>query len=686
MLSSLVLILTITVGGVAATYLISDDEPLLWRLAAGSVIGQCVFGTLIFALSFLLGFGPAAILLALLFSLTPLSVFSKRETFNSLRHDWSKAKGRLQGTNFSKASAFVYYAFFLILFLFFFDRAMIVKDQGIFTGGSQNLGDLPFHLGIIYSFVDGANFPPLNPSFAGAKFAYPFVPDLVTAAFVKLGIGVREAMLAQNVSWAFALLVILERFVLKLVNDRLAAKLAPPLLFFSGGLGFLWFFFDYAAQGKSFFEFLSNLPKDYTLGDQFRWGDSNVVLRWGNSMIALFLTQRSLLLGMPLTLIVLGGLWNIFNAKSLGRQDAKAEFSIFRFPFSIIFIGLIAGLLPLVHLHSLFVLFVVTAFLFFMRPSRWREWLAFGAGVCIVAVPQLIWSITGSATRATEFFQFHFGWDSREMNFLWFWFTNAGLFIPLLLFGIYILFSSPRSRDADEAKEKKRPKKSRPEIGSNSQLSTLNSQLLLFYIPFAFLFVLANVARLAPWEWDNIKVLIYWLVGSSPFVALALAWMWRKSSGLKVAAVACFIILIVSGALDVWRTASGQINYKVFDADAVTIATRIKATTKPDALFLNAPTYNSAVVLSGRRSLMRYPGHLSSHGIDYQQREQDVKQIYRGGPAALGLMEKYGIEYVLVSPEEKNGLAPNEAFFFQFPVVAEVGQYKVYDVRQKRDR
>jgi uncharacterized membrane protein len=78
---------------------------------------------------------------------------------------------------------------------------------------------------------------------------------------------------------------------------------------------------------------------------------------------------------------------------------------------------------------------------------------------------------------------------------------------------------------------------------------------------------------------------------------------------------------------------------------------------------------------------MRYPGHLSSHGIDYQQREDDVKQIYQGGPMADSLLDKYGIKYVLVSPEELNTLNANMAYFSRFPVVAEAGQAKVFKVR-----
>ncbi|HBR56510.1 MAG TPA: hypothetical protein DEA22_03430, partial [Blastocatellia bacterium] len=181
---------------------------------------------------------------------------------------------------------------------------MIETDQGIFTGGSNNLGDLPFHLGAVFSFTDGANFPPVNPNFSGSKFTYPFIADLTSAMFLKLGVGaVRDVMLVQNTAWAFSLLIVFEGFVRRITENRLAARMAAFFLFFSGGLGFIAFLGDYWAQGVGFFEFLGHLPKDYTINDQFRWG---------NSLVTLFLTQRSLLLGMPITVIVLAGIWKIY--------------------------------------------------------------------------------------------------------------------------------------------------------------------------------------------------------------------------------------------------------------------------------------------------------------------------------------------------------------------------------------
>lgn len=657
MLLSLLLITTVAAGGFAATYLFEDDEPFLWRFAAGTVIGSAVFGTVSFLLAMAAGLNAGTVAVSLVITLLPIALMTSGPRRKIFQRDWDRAKGKLKGASGAKALRFAYYAAFLLLFAFFFGQTMYENEQGIFTGGSNNLGDLPFHLGAILSFTDGANFPPQNPSFAGAKFSYPFISDLVTACFMKLGAGLRDAMVVQNIAWAFALLVVLERFVLRLTGDRLTSKLAPPLLFFSGGLGFIWFFGDFGSQAKGLVEMLGQLPKDYTIGDEFRWG---------NSMITLFITQRSLLLGMPLTLIVLGGLWRIFTTEAQRHREGWKEL------VSPLVIGLIAGLLPLVHLHSLAVLFVVTGVLFFLRLDRWREWLAFGGGVCLVAVPQLAWSMAGSASETTKFFAWHFGWDSRDLNILWFWVKNTGIFIPFLAVGIYLSLIPQRRQDADGDGGKK---------NAGDVFIPQASSLLLFYVPFVLLFVISNAAKLAPWEWDNIKVLIYWWVGSLPFVAFALAWLWRKGTALQVVAGFCFVVLILSGALDVWRTVSGTVKMRVFEADAVKIADRIKKTTPPKAVFLNAPTYNSAIALTGRQSLMRYPGHLASHGIDYGIRENDVKRMYAGGSQAEELMNKYGIEYVLISPEERGTMAPNQAYFGKYPIAAEVGQYKVFKVR-----
>jgi len=655
MLLSFFLISLIAISGLALTYLIEDEEPLMWRLAAGNVIGCALYGTLTFVIACFFGLNTATAIASLGLTAALLTLLADKKRRAHLARDWNRAKGKLQGANAKKILTFCYYAFFFIVFWLFFAQAMYEMPDGIYTGGSNNLGDLPFHLGATFSFTDGGNFPPLNPSFAGAKFSYPFIADVISAGFMKLGAGVREAMFAQNFSWALSLLVLLDRFIVRLTGERSAGKIAACLLFFSGGLGFVSFVGDFQVQSSGFFQFLWHLPKDYTINDGYSWG---------NSLTTLFITQRSLLLGMPLNIAVLSYLWKQFVSSGPDVREEKGKLP----DWTALTVGLIAGCLPLIHLHSLAVLFVVTAFLLITRPEQWRGWLSFGAGVCIVAVPELVWSLTGSASKASSFVGWHFGWTLNDENVLWFWIKNTSILIPLIIGGAIIAYRGKSGEGVDHDRISKLDK----HIGGN---------LLLFYLPFLFCVVVANVTKLAPWEWDNIKVLIYWFVGSLPFVSIALIWIWRQNTALRVCAGICFAAMIATGSLDVWRTVSGQIKTRVFDKDAVQAAEQIKKVTPANALFLNAPTYNSAVVLTGRQSLMRFPGHLWSHGIDYTSREDDVKRMYSGAPDADALFQKYGVDYVLISPIETGSLKVNQEFFNKFPVVASSGQSRVYKIR-----
>ncbi len=684
MLISLFLIFLLSIGGLSLTYFFAEDESLLWRLCAGNVVGSVIFGLACFLAACLFGFTVPTVLGSLVISLSPLMLFLRPSNQASFLATWQTAKAKLEGANLEKISAFAYYFAILVVLWLFFDRAMFVTKEGIFTGSSHNLGDLPFHLGAIFSFTDGQNFPPENPSYAFAKFTYPFMTDFLTACFARLGSSVRGAIYMQDVSLAFSLVVLLERFTFKLIGNRLAAKLAPLLLMFGGGLGFVVFFKNYWQEGKSFFDAIFNLQADYTIND-------NAGIRWGDALTTLFLTQRSLLLGMPLAVLALQKLWEIFSTDDkiviFGDErdlQNKPELSVFGFPVSVFIVGLLTGALPLIHVHSLAALFLISAFLFFFRLDKWREWVTFAAGVSIVAVPELLWAMTGSATRLSEFFAWNFGWDKRDADFFVFWAKNLGLFIPLLFVGLYMVFSRHR-KDFEKNQPQTDTDKDGLEIAESAKQTNrlpLSTYQLLFYLPFTLLFIIPNFMKLAPWEWDNIKVLIYWFVGSIPFVALVLAKLWEKKLALKFVAAACFVVLTLSGTIDVWRVVSRQINYNDFSKDSVTIAEQIKQKTAPNALFLNAPTYNSTVVLTGRRSLMRFDGHLASYGIDYGPRENEVKQIYAGSPAADGLLEKNKIEYIVVSPEERANLTVNEDYFKKFPVLTEVGQYRVYQVRK----
>src|SRR6476660_2263506 len=195
-----------------------------------------------------------------------------------------------------------------------FGRAAFERADGIFTGFINNIGDLPLHFQIVNSFVQGNNLPPQDPTYAGVRFAYPFMVDFLTAMLVRCGAGMIAAMWLQNMVLALSLVGLLHYWPLLLTRTRLAGVIAPLLVLFSGGLGW-WLLFSDVSGGDGFFSTLGNLQHDYTIVP-----DS--ILRWGNSLTTLFVPQRSILFGLPLAITIFCQWWLAVAQKENSPSDA----------------------------------------------------------------------------------------------------------------------------------------------------------------------------------------------------------------------------------------------------------------------------------------------------------------------------------------------------------------------------
>ncbi|HEX8146895.1 MAG TPA: hypothetical protein VF591_06925, partial [Pyrinomonadaceae bacterium] len=319
----------------------------------------------------------------------------------------------------------------------------------------------------------------------------------------------------------------------------------------------------------------------------------------------------------------------------------------------------------------------------------WRPWVAFACAASALAVPQMLWATRGSGARAGQFFGWEFGWDHGTSNVAWFWLKNTAVFIPLLVAAVawWARGRGPAGAARDEGRGARGAGGGRGRRGARAAgVPRVSDRLLFFYAPFVLCFVVPNVYKLSPWVWDNIKVLLYWWVASAPLVALVLARLWRRKGVWRAAAAALLLMQTAAGGLDVWRAASGAVERRSFDKDGVAFAEVVKREAGPRALILHAPTYNDPVYLTGRRTFLGYPGHVWSHGIDYGPREADLKRIYSGAPEAPALIERAGIEYVVVGPLEREemrqrGLTVNESFFARYRKVGEAGGYRLYKTK-----
>ena len=598
-------------GGVALTHADDDELPAGARLAAGAALGLALLALAGYVAASWLGLHRASVFGAAL--LVALPVLWRRPSLRLTR---------------PALATLLPLALLALLLALVFDRAFYETPRGIYTGIEHNLGDLPFHLGIVASFTEAANIPPEHPELSNVRLTYPFLADFGVAQLVVAGMPVRSALFVHNLVLALCVLLLLHQLALRVTDDRLAAVLAPLLLFLSGGLGFVLLWSDSRAQGL--LATLARLPRDYTI-------NATGELRFGNTLICLLTTQRSLLFGTPLVLIALDLLWRATRSADAARRRRLMAAA-----------GAVAGLLPLVHAHAFAVMLAVAGALALLFPPR-RDWLTFLGVATLLALPQAAWLAIGSATQARGFLAWQPGWDSGGRNLAWFWLMNAGLFLPALLYGCLRGVPRPLAR---------------------------------FHLPFWALFLGSNLLRLSPWIWDNIKLLYFWLLASTPIVALVVARLLRGRAPRRAAGGLLLLLLVLSGGIDLWRVVSRQIRLQVFERSEIELAAELARATPARALVLRAPTYDSPALLAGRRTVLGYVGHVWSQGFDAGDRERDVGRIYAGAADAEALLTWYAVDFILVGPQERAQFKVDDAFLARFPVVLRSGG--AYELRQVR--
>src|SRR5579859_189600 len=672
MLLAILLLVFAIVGGTLLTFFFDRSTPRAARLCMGACIGLALMATLGFLLALVFGVGATTIILSALLLLLPLLLL--------LNDDLRAAVLAALRPNASPAghSGIGYLAFYLaiaMLLAIVFSRAVFERPDGIYTGVTNNLGDLPLHLQIINSFTQGQNLPPQDPTYAGVRFAYPFLVDFLTAMLVHAGASVIFAMWLQNMVLALALVGLLHYWTILLTRNRLAGIIAPLLVLFSGGMGW-WLLFSDVSSGEGFFSTMANLQHDYTIVP-------NSILRWGNSLTTLFVPQRSILFGLPLAITIFCQWWLAIsqqeNAHASAADPAKAasgqqnltpaklakarrkarKKSAVPLPQAdpqnfylrrMLAAGVLAGLLPLVHAHTFLVVMTIAACLTLILRSAWRSWLCFFAVALLVSAPEILWLANTGGVNTRSYLGWQPGWDHGAHNVFWFWFVNTGLFIPLLVFC----------------------------LAWRRGTFKLSPRLLKFYAPFLLCFIVPNLVKVAPWIWDNIKVLFLWYVASVPLVAWLLARWWQQRSVFSWLAPVVLLTLILAGGLDVLRVVSEASEYQEFDAQGIAAAKFISAHAPPLAVVLHAPTFNSPVFLTGRRSLLGYPGWMWSRGLNYSERGADIQRIYSGAPEADALLRQYGVDYVLIGPAELASLKVNEQFWSKHAMLSQAGAYRVY--------
>ncbi len=536
-------------------------------------------------------------------------------------------------TTVGPLSAFVIVAF-AIRWTILWRGALVFDAQGLMAGHVNIWGDWALHLGDVTSFVYGDNFPPVNSRYLGIPLIYHYLPSVTASSLVKLGLAPTAALAFHSWFFCLVLLLGLYAFALRLTRDRNVAGVSIVLFLLGGTFGWVS---RLAEMDKSHNFWGTFLRQPWDRGAA---GDLN--FRWPNMFFDLIESQRAYVYGLPLALLMLTLLVE-------GHAQRKRILYLAA--------GVVGGALPFAHLSTLTALALIIPFVFlFLVPSEtpfpvgwnalWRapgrffgaigqrggglvveylaalpNWLIFGVAWLVLAVPQLIVQ-QGGQSSDVRLIRWDFGWIAPPDPWPWFWLKNLGWFIPLLLLA----------------------------LANRRLLDSTARRLLWAFMP---TFVICNLFAFRPWDWDNTKMLFYWFLAVSILVAALLVRAWREQGTALVRTLIVGVVatMVLTGVLMNAQQLLGKDRYQIVNTEEVRLAETVREQTDPHAIFVTGTQHNHPIpVLAGRQVLMSYPGWLFSSGIDYAQRERDLRTIYAFTADAPRLLASYNIDYIVIGP------------------------------------
>lgn len=537
--------------------------------------------------------------------------------------------------------------FWAIIFTSLFVRHFYINSEGIFSRAST---DMPVHMSFITSFVWGDNFPHQTPLFSGEKLVYPFLSDYLSAFFISMGMNVIYAFNFPGILMCVVLTGIMYFFSFRITSSQKLSSLSIFLLYLGGGWGFFKFFeTDLPSKGFNVYKTLNDVFGLYTDIES-----SNI--QFFNFIISYLLPQRSFLFGFPLALVTLSLVW-IYRPKKNqdyveNNQNTNSLEEINK--NGLLLAGFTAGITPLFHYHSFMCVIIVICFwfiLFFKKDKDYiKDYLYFFIPMTILALPQVLMATGRISNGANETFKIYIGWMAKDKNYVWFWLKNTG-------FMFFLVFDTLFSRK-------------------------VNKDIKKMYIPYLFLFILANLISFSPcWIGDNAKVIFYWFIASIPLISISLANLYRNN---KILSISIFITLILSSTLDISKYLISMQNiYKVWNVDAIKIAKEIINKTEPKSVFLTAPIHYTPIYLTGRAILVGDGVHVCTQGINPGNRTTDIKEVFTSidDVYRLDIMRRLAPDYALIGPPELS-LMKDKTFFKRFyKEYIKVGEETVYKIK-----
>jgi hypothetical protein len=534
----------------------------------------------------------------------------------------------------------------------------------------NNLGDLSLHLTMIKNFANGVPLWPDSPIFVFSKLRYPAGIDLFNALLSLVHVDL----------------------LLGLVWVGLLSSLAIFYGFYRWGGTFAvaGFLFNGGIAGFQFLKTFKFLDYQGTAADI-----AHKPIAWKSIALSMLVTQRGWLYAIPAGLVLL---WHwrekFFSQPTVAESDssavglAKADdlgstqgndpgqatavnacgYNKGPLPWWVE-LSIYASM-PLFHLHTFIALTIVLIVgLFFERvpgiaiftDAPIRRHAAAMLIAAFIPASFFVW-LTTDQFHAASVLKWHPGWaqDSTEFAapffklgpkdwgsstgpglllqktwngviapFFQFWLPNFGLWVPLAM-GLVGLCAW-------------RIWKGKWRWGDRPPAD------IAFVVAAVVIFAFGYFVQTAPWEWDNLKLMVWGYFLILPFLWSDIIGRWafpERAATCLLLFGSGFVTLL--GGLTAGHPGFGLIERARLDH----IGTALRPL-PVEARFATYPTFNHPVLLQGRKVVLGYPGHLWTEGFDYGKANDQLTALMKGAANWRDAAKALGVRYIFWGQDEK---------------------------------
>ncbi|MEM4097900.1 MAG: hypothetical protein QXS81_04355 [Candidatus Micrarchaeaceae archaeon] len=623
MLLALLFIVLSALLGVGILSRIDFAEGAIAKFAFGLPVGMIISSFILLVLYIANGYFDNTIfyLTLIVLALTSIALFYpfKLDKFSI----YGAGKGKKERKSLRNLIVWSSIVYAIIAFVLL--SSLYMKNGTLYCLGPAICSDLMYHIGIGNSLIY-THFPPKYLFTINATNVFPFMSDFYTAVLIKFGLSLQWAVLLPDLMLFFSSV---------LGTGFLAYKITKNVFIAAAALFIFWFGSDYfmAIILYSLSSVSSLVPNVLPPLSTFLGGygvsatgvgailgsAQFIVSGWTSIIYQMLLPQRDFVMGMPIGIMLIYAIYLIaFEKVRFNKKE-------------LVFMGIMAGILPLVHPVTLEVIgFVgVFAFAYMLNDKKLRkqavyEFLIILIPVICLATPQLAYMTHQKLAAGWYRFVYQSFIPATGnvflsaaygiINILVYWVEMIG--IPLILAIIGLKFA---------------PKKTK-----------------ILFVPFLMLWIFITVFAVQPNPTDSNKIFVYIFLIISILAAYPLHWLYRRKALLaKIATIATIASVSLNFAFIYRYWALSPLPW--ITSSAFNAVTFILHNTNQSAIFAVSNNYSLLQTVSSlahRQTIISIEPYVAMDEYTYPLRLLDSvnAQVFENGNCSV--IREYNISYI----------------------------------------